>query len=225
MTASKAVLVMAKRPQPGSTKTRLVPPLTAQEAADLYECFLMDALEHARSTPSAVPVVAVWPPEATTYFATIAPDFSQVIQRGDSLDVRLDHALTECLDRGFDHVVAINSDSPTLPHTFIADAFTSLADDEVDMVLGPADDGGYYLIGWKRAYPELVRGIEMSTPHVLDDTLALADRSGVRVSLLRPWYDVDDAADLGRLVLEFGQPGDRGFHSRKFLAATHVGKA
>jgi len=224
MTASKAVLVMAKRPRPGSTKTRLVPPLTAQDAADLYECFLMDALEHARSTPQAVPVVAVWPPDATKYFAMIAPDFSQVIQRGDSLNVRLDHALTECLAKGFDHVVAINSDSPTLPHTFIADAFTSLADTDVDMVLGPAEDGGYYLIGWKRPYPELVRGIEMSTPNVLADTLALADRFGVRVSLLRPWYDVDDAADLRRLVLEFDRPGDRGLHSRRFLATADVGK-
>ena len=130
---------------------------------------------------------------------------------------RLDHVLTQCLNSGFDQVVAINSDSPTLPSRHVAEAFSRLADETVDMVLGPTDDGGYYLIGWKRAYPQLVRDVTMSTPHVLDDTLDVAAASDVRVSLLANWHDVDEPSDLDRLEADLGALLERGRHTRRFL--------
>jgi len=210
---------MAKRPEPGSTKTRLVPPLTPEDAARIYECFLLDALDLARSVPNATPIVAVWPAGSDEYFRELGPDILQVPQVGDSLDERLDHVLRKCLEGGFDHVVAINSDSPTLPRSRLDDAFVELADDQIDMVLGPADDGGYYLIGWKRVMSEVVRGVEMSTPRVLDDTLELAAASGLRVSLVDSWYDVDTAADLRRLDRELGQAHMRGVHTRRLLGS------
>lgn len=216
---SRAVVVMAKHPQPGSAKTRLVPPLTPETAAELYECFLLDALDHARKTAAATPLVAVWPPDAAAYFTGIAPDIGQVAQKGESLDQRLDHVLRVCLASGFDYVVAINSDSPTLPDSIVTEGFTRLTYDTVDVVLGPADDGGYYLIGCKHPYTDVVRGVEMSTPRVLEDTLARARRSGVRVSLLDSWYDVDDPIDLCRLELELAQTRIGGLHTRRFLAA------
>jgi len=214
---TRAVVVMAKQPMPGSTKTRLVPPLTLVDAARIYECFLLDTLDLARSVPNASPMVAIWPHGSAGYFGELAPDIDQVQQVGDSLDERLDHVLRVCLSSGFDHVVAINSDSPTMPLARLESAFALLADDRTDMVLGPADDGGYYLMGWKRVISEVVRGVEMSTPRVLDDTLELARLAGVRVSLIDSWYDVDTAADLQRLERELRSAHMGGAHSQRFL--------
>ena len=217
-TGRRALLVMAKEPVAGSTKTRLIPRLGPQGAADLYECFLLDALDLARTIDDVTPLVAVSPPDASEYFEEIAPDLAQIAQIGTSLGQRLDRVLTRCLDNGFAQVVAINSDSPTLPSGHVADAFDRLADESVDVVIGPADDGGYYLMGWKRSHPELVRGVAMSTPDVLRDTIELAARSGVSVSLLAPWYDVDEPDDLERLEADLGTEPGMGRHTRRFLA-------
>jgi hypothetical protein len=211
------LLVMARQPVAGSTKTRLVPRLGPQGAADLYECFLLDALDLARTIDDVTPLVAVSPPDAGEYFEAVAPDLAQVAQIGSSLGQRLDHVLTRCLADGYAQVVAINSDSPTLPSAHVAAAFDRLLDETVDVVIGPADDGGYYLIGWKRSHPELVRGVVMSTPDVLRDTLDLAARSGVSVFLLAPWYDVDEPEDLERLEADLDREPTIGRHTRRFL--------
>jgi hypothetical protein len=211
------LLVMARQPVAGSTKTRLIPRLGPQGAADLYECFLLDALDMARTIDDVVALVAISPPGASEYFAGIAPDLAQVAQIGTSLDQRLDHVLTRCLDDGFAQVVAVNSDSPTLPAAHVSDAFDRLRDQSVDVVIGPADDGGYYLIGWKRSHPRLVRGVVMSTPDVLSDTMDRAEQSGLRISLLPPWYDVDDPADLDRLEADLVTERSTGRHSRRLL--------
>ncbi len=208
---------MARQPVAGSTKTRLIPRLGPQGAADLYECFLLDALDMARTIDDVVAMVAISPPGASEYFAEIAPDLAQVAQIGTSLDQRLDHVLTRCLDDGFAPVVAVNSDSPTLPAAHVSDAFDRLCDPSVDVVIGPADDGGYYLIGWKRRHPRLVRGVVMSTPDVLSDTMDRAEQSGLRISLLPPWYDVDDPADLDRLEADLVTERSTGRHSRRLL--------
>ena len=95
----------------------------------------------------------------------------------------------------------MNSDGPTLPPAYLVEAFARLRDG-ADVVLGPSDDGGYYLIGLKRPAPRLLREVRMSTPSVLADTLAIAAEEGLTVALLPAWYDVDDAASLGRLAVE-----------------------
>ncbi len=215
----RAVVVMAKQPAPGSTKTRLVPRLTPEAAADLYQCFLLDALDLARSLDDTTPVVATFPAGSADYFARVAPGFEQIAQCGDSLGERLEHVLVACLGREFDHVIAINSDSPTLPTSHVGEAFARLADEAVDIVLGPSDDGGYYLIGAKRPHPGLARDVAMSTPRVLDDTLAHARAAGLRVSLVGGWYDVDEPADLDRARADLEAHPERGRHTRRFLAA------
>ncbi|MGI9645876.1 MAG: TIGR04282 family arsenosugar biosynthesis glycosyltransferase [Ilumatobacteraceae bacterium] len=213
----RAVVIMAKRPRPGQSKTRLVPPLTDRSAAELAECFLLDALDLVRSVAGATPMVAVWPPESEAYFAQIAGDVERVTQVGAALDERLDHVLRECLAQGYEHVVALNADSPTLPSRLLAEAFRALSRDDVDVVLGPAADGGYYLIGWTQAHPTLVRGVEMSTPTVLAETLERASAAGVRVALLEEWYDVDEPADLARLIDELGPDDPRAPHTARLL--------
>ena len=208
---------MAKRPEPGVTKQRLVPRLSPDEAARIYECFLLDTLDLARSLSDVKSFVAVLPVQADAYFRRIAPDISRVTQVGETLGERLDHVLTHCLTAGFDHVAAIGSDVPTLPAWHVTKAFDLLADEAVDMVLGPSEDGGYHLIAWKRPYPRLVRPVQMSTSRVLADTLDLAKSDGVRVALLPRWYDIDKPEDLERLEAEIRSGSPLASHTSRFF--------
>lgn len=218
MNPKNALIVMAKRPSPGQTKTRLTPPLTPQQAADLYECFLRDVLDIVRRVPHITPFIAASPPNSQPYFAQLAPDFGFVPQIGQNLSERLHFVMVQLLQAGFEQVAAINSDSPTLPAAYLRRAFTLLADPAVDVVLGPCEDGGYYLIGWKRPNPHLILNVPMSTSRVLQDSLAIAAQEGLRVALLPEWYDVDETADLARLQ----QAHESGLYSHRFLAANPV---
>ncbi len=217
---NRALIVMAQRPEPGVTKTRLVPRLSPEEAARFYECLLLDTLDLARSVPGVVPFVAVTPIGAGDYFRDVAPDFAQVLQSGATLGPRLDSVLSHCLEDGYDQVSAIGSDVPTLPLAHVVEAFDLLDDEAVDVVLGPSEDGGYHLIGWKHSYPRLVREVQMSTARVLHDTLALAESDGIRVALLPSWYDVDEPADLQRVRAELGADGPKARHTRRFFEQT-----
>jgi len=204
---------MAKRPSPGQTKTRLCPPLSPAEAAVLYECFLQDVLNTVRTVPDVTPFIAFAPAEAVDYFRQLAPDFEHISQCGETLGQRLGCVLRQVQAMGFHQVAAINSDSPTLPAAYLAQAFAELDKPVVDVVFGPCEDGGYYLIGWKRPYPRLVLQVTMSTPHVLHDTLAIAAAEKARVALLPQWYDVDDVADWERVQAT----ADLGRHTQAFL--------
>ena len=194
------LLVVAKQPAPGQTKTRLCPPLTPVQAAALYDCFLHDTLDTMRKVPDVQRVIGFLPEDAQDYFNQLAPDMGLVCQRGVSLGERLDNLLTEALKNGSQRAVVVDSDSPTLPAAYLSQAFEGLAD--ADVVLGPTRDGGYYLIGLRQPQPHLLRQVQMSTPNVLSDTLKLAEATGLTVSLLPSWYDVDTIADLHQLDRE-----------------------
>ena len=191
------LLVVAKQPAPGQTKTRLCPPLMHDQAAELYDCFLRDTLSIMRAVSDVRRVIGYLPEDAQGYFRQLAPDMELSPQRGASLGERLDHLLTEALLSGSQRAVVMDSDSPTLPVAYLCQAFEHLAD--ADVVLGPTRDGGYYLIGVKQPQPGLLREVQMSTPRVLADTLALAKASGLTVSLLPTWYDVDTIEELHQL--------------------------
>jgi len=211
------LLVVAKRPAPGQTKTRLTPPLSPEQAALMYECFLRDTLNLMRAVPDVRRGIAFLPQAAAGYFAQLAPDFDLIPQVGNDLGARLDQALTHYLTRGYDHAVIMNSDGPTLPIEYLRQAFAELAAG-ADVVLGPSDDGGYYLIGLSRPAPRLLREVRMSTSHVLADTSALAREANLNVALLPVWYDVDDAESLSRLIFELNTaPAAVAPHTRSFL--------
>lgn len=223
METTDALLVIAKQPAPGQTKTRLTPQLSAQQAAALYECLLVDTLDLVRRVPGIQPAIAYLPAEAQAFFADLAPDFALVLQEGASLGERLDNALTGRLRQGYRQVVIMNSDGPTLPVAHLEQAFAALRNG-ADVVLGPSDDGGYYLIGVRQPVPRLLRDVPMSTPTVLAETLALAAEEGLQVELLPGWYDVDEAADLARLAHELaGAPPDVAPHTRAFLDRHRIG--
>jgi rSAM/selenodomain-associated transferase 1 len=218
---TNALLVVAKRPAPGQTKTRLSPPLSLTEAANLYEQFLRDTLDLMRQVPDVQPIIAYLPEGEEAYFGSLAPDFVLLPQQGNDLGTRLDNALTHCLGNGFGKAVIMDSDSPTLPAVYLVEAFAAL--DKVDVALGPCEDGGYYLIGLKRPAPRLLREVQMSTPTVIGDTLQLAAEVGLTVAQLPMWYDVDTVAELDRLWSEIETMApDRARHTRQFLASANI---
>jgi rSAM/selenodomain-associated transferase 1 len=212
-----ALIVVAKRPAPGNTKTRLSPPLSPEQASALYECFLADTLDQIRQVEGVERVIAYLPAQAHGYFHRLAPDFQLIQQQGADLGARLDHALTSYLSHGYDHAVIMDSDSPTLPAEHLSQAFTALSDG-VQVVLGPCEDGGYYLIGCSQPVPRLLREVRMSTPTVAADTIRLANEAGLHLVQLPTWYDVDDGASLVRLAQEIEESDPRtAAHTRRFL--------
>ncbi len=199
-----ALGVMTKAPRAGCVKTRLQPPLTAEEAASLNVCFLRDtaaAISAVATTGGTAQGLAIYTPlgeEAA--FAEILPRAFQLVpQRGEGFGERLHFATEDILRIGFDSVCLIDSDSPTLPQSIYADAVKLLTRAGDRIVLGPSDDGGYYLIGLKRLHRRLFQDIEWSTARVAEQTLQRADEIGVDVVILPVWYDVDDQATLRRL--------------------------
>ena len=237
--SGRALLVMAKQPISGRAKTRLVPPLTGDSAASLYHCFLEDILATVRAAAhleAFMPVIAYTPAAAFDFFRRLAPDFWLIPQEGfaprppsartqqesparrpELLGDRLQFVLSTVLGYGLRQVAAINSDSPTLPADLLGAAFRRLDDPQVDAVFGPCADGGYYFIGVKEPPGRLVTGVQMSTPTVLRDTLAIAAEEDIRVDLLPEWYDVDSASELERLSAELASHPERAPATSRFL--------
>lgn len=217
---ANALIVVAKHPAPGKTKTRLSPPLTPELASALYESFLFDTLDQMRQVTNSRRVIAYL--DERDYFKRIAPDFELIPQEGHDLGERLDHALTSYLSLGYERAVIMDSDSPTLPPAYLSQAFDVLSAG-ADVVLGPCEDGGYYLIGIKRPAPRLLREVHMSTPTVAAETIALAKEEGLRLISLPTWYDVDDAASLSRLRQEIEALHSSGaVHTRQFLQQDEI---
>ena len=223
-----ALGLMAKAPLAGEVKTRLVPPLTPREAATLNMCFLRDMaanIDSVTATCAATSLVVYTPAGSQSAFAgALSNGFKFLAQRGESLGERLCNATHDLLNDGYSSVCLLNSDSPTLPHSILIRAIELLAHDGDRLVLGAAEDGGYYLIGLKQAHRTLFDRIAWSTPGVLADTIEPASEISLSVELLPPWYDVDDAETLHRLCEElFSAPSQNGAypapHTRAFLEA------
>jgi len=199
--------VMTKAPHAGRVKTRLTPPLSPEEAAALNTCFLRDtaaALLRTATGKNARGIAVYTPVGAEAAYAGILPDeFALVPQRGEAFGERLSAATEDLLQLGFDSLCLIDSDSPTVPEKAFAEALDFLARDEDSVVLGPSDDGGYYLIGLKKLHRRLFDTIDWSTERVLEQTIEAAREINVPVHLLPTWYDVDDHMTLSRLCREF----------------------
>jgi len=197
-------VVFAKRPQPGLVKTRLCPPLTPEQAAELYRCLLADALDESARAARALalaPVLAVDPPEACAELAASAPPgFRSLAQRGRDLGARMTRVAREAAAAGASCVLLRGSDSPALAEATLRQAVHALAG--ADVALSPDRDGGYGLVALgARA---LLRGLgspalfdhPMSTASVLADTIQNATRLGLRVAQVVPGFDIDRFEDL-----------------------------
>ena len=215
---------MAKEPKVGETKTRLCPPLTLAQAASLYGAMLRDTIDLANGLRNTQLAIAVTPPQATDFFQTISPPGTLLLPiAGVDIGDCLYQTLNKLLNSRHPKAIAFNSDGPTLPLSYLQQAVEEL--DQADVVLGPSEDGGYYLIGVTQVHPALFQGIEWSTPRVTSGTLARARGLGLKVAQLPPWYDVDTPADLERLCSELGNlPGDALPHTRLLLAELGLDK-
>jgi hypothetical protein len=207
-----ALAVMTKAPQAGRVKTRLTPPLSPEEAAALNTCFLRDTartISRTSTNGKALGVGVYTPIGSETMYSKILPaEFILVPQRGDGFGERLLAATDDLLQLGFESLCLINSDSPTLPADVFTQAVDVLSHLEDGVVLGPSDDGGYYLIGLKKQHQRLFEEIEWSTERVLEQTVTAAKEIGLPIYLLPTWYDVDDSLTLSRLCQEmFGTNG------------------
>ena len=212
------LIIIAKQPQVGSTKTRLSPPLTLSAAAELFEALLLDTIDLASSITDLDLAVAVTPPESIPYFERVTPPGTLLLpvtcpDIGDCLA----QVFEQLLQRGYPQVLAFNSDGPSLPVVHIQQAVQLLVDH--DVVFGPSEDGGYYLVALDELHPKIFQNIEWSTPNVMSQSLATARREGLEVGLLPTWYDVDTAAGLKRLLQETRSlPAHQLANSRRFFA-------
>jgi uncharacterized protein len=219
-----AVAVMAKAPRPGEVKTRLVPPLSEADAAVLGGCFIRDIAGNILVAAETAPIegyVAYSPVGSEGVFASLLPERIRLLPPhraglGDSL---LD-AADDLLGAGYGAVCLVNADSPTLPTAVLVEAARALAAPGDRLVLGPAADGGYYLIGLKHMHRRLFEEIAWSTERVFRQTIERARELGLDTVTLPIWYDVDDVASLRVLVDELRGPAPAGYaapHTAAFL--------
>jgi uncharacterized protein len=212
--ATCGIAVMAKASAPGRAKTRLVPPLSYDDAAALNTAFLQDvtdnmllAAHHAAQGAGIAAYAAYGPPGSEDFFRC---NFSAAIglipawlpNFGDCLY----HTINEIFARGHAAAVVLNADSPTLPTTLLNETAEMLARPGDRAVLGPSDDGGYYLLGLKAAHRRMFDDIAWSTERVAEQTLERAREIKLDVHLLPEWYDVDDIDCLRRLHGELHRP-------------------
>lgn len=195
--------VFAKNPMPNRVKTRLTPALSPEQAAALYTAFLTDWCETLMALPDVALVIAYTPLDAQSDLqALIGDDVIYIPQMGVDLGARLTSATQWAAEHGYQKILLVGSDSPTLPLSYISQAIADL--DVCDMVIGPSVDGGYYLIGFSsanltRVVPHIFEGIAWSTRQVFQQTIARIRSVEASLGLLPPWYDVDTPEDLAFL--------------------------
>lgn len=194
------LIVFAKNPVPNQVKTRLTPMITAEQAASLYSAFLIDWAAALKTLEDVDLIIAYTPPGSKSDIKNVVgDDVTYIQQTGHDLGERLTAATQWTAEKGYDKVVIVGSDSPTLPISFITDAIEGLNTREV--IIGPSMDGGYYLIGLSintisKTIPSIFNGIAWSTDQVLKQTIDRIQNIKVSLKLLPPWYDVDTPEDL-----------------------------
>jgi rSAM/selenodomain-associated transferase 1 len=199
-TPADALAVMAKAAVPGLVKTRLVPPLTHEQAAALYGALLADQLEHLKGIDGVARYLAYTPNDAAAMMRELGGDaYAYIAQSGDDLGHRMNQLCVDLWHLGHRNVVLIGSDLPVLPWQIFIDAFTQLSSEEHKVVLGPSRDGGYYLIGMNQPTPALFANMTWGHDRVLAETTARLRRLGVSFALLPSWFDIDTLDDIQRL--------------------------
>jgi hypothetical protein len=201
--------IFAKGPWPGRVKNRLAVTIGAEQAARLYDAFLRDLLPRL-GTVKATRVLAFESVTDHDFFAALCGDqFELEVQARGDLGERMESFFRNQIARGATSVVLVGSDSPDMPLDRIHQAFRRLDDHE--LVIGPSEDGGYYLIGMRQMIGQIFSGIRWSTDTVFAETTDRLRQIGVRFTLIDPWYDVDRADDLHRLT-------------ERIVAARHAGQ-
>jgi rSAM/selenodomain-associated transferase 1 len=200
---ARVLALFAKAPLRGQVKTRLCPPFTAEEAADLYEAMLLDILDQHAAATGAERVLWYTPQSSFDWFREHVPvGYRLLPQYGPDLAARMAHVFRVHHQEGYGRIVLRGTDSPTLPGEYVGQAFGLL--ERTALVLGPDPDGGYNLIGLRAPCESLFR-VEMGRATVFEQTLEHARAAGLAFELLPPHHDVDTADDLARLAPELSE--------------------
>ncbi len=218
MEPQTALVIMAKQPRTGYTKTRLCPTFSPQQAAEFYEAMLLDTFTLGSSLDGVRLAVAFTPALSRDFFQRVTPPGTLLFPvDGADIGECLVQATEHLFSAGYSQVIALNSDGPSLPRDYLLQALSLLKD--YDVVVGPGEDGGYYLIGLCQFCAEVFQQIPWSTPHVLSQTLARAETLSLQVALTPPWYDVDTAHEAARLAAELVElTAGQLTHTRNFFA-------
>ena len=198
--SDRVLVIMAKAPRPGAVKTRLTTSLSPEAVTDFYCCLLDDTLALARSLGDVDVAIMCRDSDVNELGRLAGKDVGVVAQRGEGLAEGLTSVFAHFAEDRQRRTIAFNSDSPHLPRTVLEDAFTTLA--EHDLVVGPTDDGGYYLVGAKASHPTLFARDGMGTGSALERLLSSARALELSVGFSDPFYDIDVADDLTRLAAE-----------------------
>lgn len=195
--SDNALIVFTREPEPGKTKTRMMPYLSPEQCVELHRCMLRDISREVKSTDADVIVAYTCSEESAepSFLRSIAGKGTLFIrQRGESIGSRMQNAIDDVLKLGYKKAVLIGTDIPDIGADTINTAFAMLS--ACDVVLGPTEDGGYYLIGMKTAYPEAfnVRLYGVST--VFDETADAISSAGLRVEKADMYSDLDTPEDL-----------------------------
>lgn len=214
-----AIAVMAKAPRAGKVKTRLCPPLMPDEAREISAAFLRDITENIREAARDAPIdalIAYAPAGEEHAFDGMLAEGTRLLLADGNVPVPpavqgfgrcLLHAMQGMFARGYGAAVVLNSDSPTLPTAMLRDTAVALLREGPRAVLGPAEDGGYYLLGLKAAYTRPFEDVPWSTGTVAAQTRARVAELGLELVELAAWYDVDDAQALRRLMDDLAGAG------------------
>ena len=212
----RALAMFAKTPQPGLVKTRLTPPLTPEKGAELYRCLLLDTITRVRTLPVDAYICYDGDEE---FFRRTVPGVALFPQQGEGLGERLERAFAALESMGCGARVVIGTDAPDLPLAYIEEAFR-LLETGTDVVFGPAEDGGYYLVALRGGHGDIFENIPWSGPRVLEKSLQRAAESDLSIALLPLWYDVDSFQDLLRPSL--ADPSNGAPLTRAFIEALEV---
>lgn len=222
---SAALVIFAKAPIPGQVKTRLSPALTEDEAATLHGSFVLDTLERTKAAAGKfkLPIdrfLACAPSSSHVFFRIMEARHGVTLldQQGDDLGARMHQAFAGLFAQGYQRVCLVGTDVPSLPLTHYRDAVEALT--RHDLVIGPASDGGYYLIGLTQPCPDLFTDIPWSTDRVMALTQHKAVEAGLKVVLLPTWSDVDTIDDLHTLIDESAADKKRPKQERVFSMRT-----
>ena len=197
MTSKTMLGVFAKFWEAGKVKTRLACDTNNQFAAEIYQAFLLSTLKRVSGLAEAQ-ILCVTPVERLADFALVTPPNWTITSQSDGdLGERMNSFFQNAIECQIKKTVLIGTDSPTLPVDMIQKAFEALED--VDCVIGPAIDGGYYLIGCQQQVPPIFTGIHWSSDKVLKQTIEALRGAGYSYELLPPWFDIDTIDDLREL--------------------------
>jgi rSAM/selenodomain-associated transferase 1 len=198
--SNRVLVIMAKAPRPGAVKTRLTPGLSPEAVTAFYCCLLDDTLALARSLGDVEVAIMCPDSDANELARLVGKQVNVVAQKGEGLAAGLTSVFAHFAEGYQRRTIAFNSDSPHLPDSVLEDAFKTLA--KHDVVVGPTDDGGYYLVGAKASHPALFASDGMGTSTALERLLTNARALELSVAFSDTFYDIDVADDLTRLAAE-----------------------